>query len=72
MEKNILLNLPNETKRIETIRIVGITDKETRLLSAIKYYRGKNYSDNFIYFQLELYGYSESEIKKGLQKIKRK
>jgi hypothetical protein len=70
MDRNILLKLPAPFHVIETLRITGSTNRETQILSTVKYFRSKKYSETFIDSQLKIIGYYKDEIKRAIQKIK--
>lgn len=70
MDKNILLKLPAPFHVVETQRVSGNTNRETQILSTVKYFRSKKHSERFINSQLMIIGYYKDEINRALQKIK--
>lgn len=69
MDSHILIKFPSPIRIIKTERIIGNTNRETKLLSSLNYLKTKNYSTTYIEFQLSMMDYSIVEIQKAYKKI---
>lgn len=69
MDSHILLNLPSPFNRVQALRVRGNTNRETQMLSTVKYLKNKKYSTGFIDSQLMIIGYSKEDIQKAFKKL---
>lgn len=69
MDSHILIKFPAPIRTVQTQRIQGNTNRETKLLSSLNYLKTKNYSTTYIEFQLSMMDYSIKEIERAYNKI---